>query len=611
MARFQVVVEAYVASRELDQASLSRLAFWVDELGDREVAAITADDIDAAMLKLAERGRLKAGRNMTAAAAGRLDRKPLPHPSRQHLQARQAPETRAAQLHRAHTRHRACARAADPERYLRPEEVERLLAVSRVMDRTWGKMPALITVAYHSGLRVGSILRVRGRDLDLDAGTLTVARTKNGDPITAGLSSAALAELKRLPKVGQEELIFGNRSGKSFTYRPLWRRIAKEARLDGRVFHELRHGHGYQLARNGVSQQMIMQSMGHKTLSASARYAHASVADKKPLLRRCSGEKAKEKGASRVEKEVHVEGVRVIVRLDEKGRPRAAIGPACWGSGGDAATISKLARGEAYPMSAESVAQALGGKKSGNEYVVRCVVPGHEDNNPSLYITDGKNGGIVVRWPRRLRKRGLWPAAAAKTKPQREVSATYPHEDENHAVLYEVVRYKPKDFRQRRPDGKGGWLWSMGDIERVPFRLPDVKDAIKAKEIIFVCEGEKDCDNLANTGITATTNPGGAGKCRTISLSTSTAAPRSSWPPTTMTLVGSMPAKSRTRSVTWRMSASSSGPTRKSPRGSADKGTLSDSPSTAYSRIGVVLGRRKTATQSSLYQALDIVANGI
>ena len=54
-----------------------------------------------------------------------------------------------------------------------------MLAVARVMDRTWRKMPALITVAYHTGLRVGSILRARGRDLDLDAGTLVINRTKN------------------------------------------------------------------------------------------------------------------------------------------------------------------------------------------------------------------------------------------------------------------------------------------------------------------------------------------------------------------------------------------------------------------------------------------------
>ena len=83
-----------------------------------------------------------------------------------------------------------------------------------------GEMPALIIVAYHTGLRVGSILRTRRRDLDLEAGTLMVGRTKNGDPLTAGLSSAAIAELKRLPRVGPDEFIFGNRSGKPYTYTP-------------------------------------------------------------------------------------------------------------------------------------------------------------------------------------------------------------------------------------------------------------------------------------------------------------------------------------------------------------------------------------------------------
>jgi len=138
-------------------------------------------------------------------------------------------------------------------------------------------------------LRVGSILCARGRDLDLEAGTLTVYRTKNGDPVTAGLSAAAIAELRRLPKVGAEELVFANKSGKPFTYTPLWQRIAAEARLAGRVFHELRHGHGYRLAQAGVSQQMIMQSMGHRTLAASARYAHASVSDKKAVIERVFG----------------------------------------------------------------------------------------------------------------------------------------------------------------------------------------------------------------------------------------------------------------------------------------------------------------------------------
>jgi len=66
MALFKVVVEAFVASRELDQASLSRLGFWCDELGEKEIAAINADDIDAALLRFAERGRLVAGKRDTA-----------------------------------------------------------------------------------------------------------------------------------------------------------------------------------------------------------------------------------------------------------------------------------------------------------------------------------------------------------------------------------------------------------------------------------------------------------------------------------------------------------------------------------------------------------------
>jgi len=292
MALFEVVVEAFVASRELDQASLSRLAFWTDELGNKEIAAISADDIDAALLRLAERGRLTAGKRQTARSgqplAGSTINRYLTqagsvfkHARRLRLVPRSfLPPTRG--IERAPER-------PDPERYLRPEEVQRILAVARVVDRHWGKMPALITVAYHTGLRVGSILRARGRDLDLDAATLTVNRTKNGDPVTAGLSGAAIAELRRLPKIGEQELVFGNKSGRPFVYTSLWKHIAAEARLPDRVFHELRHGHGYRLAQAGVSQQMIMQSMGHRTLAASARYAHASIDDKKAVIERVFG----------------------------------------------------------------------------------------------------------------------------------------------------------------------------------------------------------------------------------------------------------------------------------------------------------------------------------
>lgn len=292
MAFFKQVVDAYVASRDLDQSTLSRLDFWVAELGDRELATITVEDVDAALMKLGARGSLRGGKRPTATAgkplAGSTFNRYLTQAGSIFKHAKRMKLVPRAFVAPTRGIERAPERP-NPERYLSADEVDRLVAVARVVDRHWGKMAALIVVAYHTGLRVGSLLAARGKHLDLVAGTLTVPHTKNGDAITAGLSSAAIAELKHLPKAGRDELIFGNKAGKPFTYTPLWRRIADQARLKGRVFHELRHGHGYQLARAGVSQQMIMKSMGHRTLTASARYAHASIDDKKAVIAKVFG----------------------------------------------------------------------------------------------------------------------------------------------------------------------------------------------------------------------------------------------------------------------------------------------------------------------------------
>jgi putative DNA primase/helicase len=86
--------------------------------------------------------------------------------------------------------------------------------------------------------------------------------------------------------------------------------------------------------------------------------------------------------------------------------------------------------------------------------------------------------------------------------------ATYDYHLEDGTLAYQVVRYEPKDFRQRRPDGAGGWVWNMAGIRRVPYRLPQLRGA----PVVFITEGEKDADALVALGLTATTNTGGAGK---------------------------------------------------------------------------------------------------
>ena len=95
-----------------------------------------------------------------------------------------------------------------------------------------------------------------------------------------------------------------------------------------------------------------------------------------------------------------------------------------------------------------------------------------------------------------------------------EPATAYDYRDENGALLYQVLRFIPKDFKQRQPDGKGGWIWNLQGVRRVLYRLPELIKAKLQGLRIFIVEGEKDADRLARLGQAATTNSGGAGKWR-------------------------------------------------------------------------------------------------
>ena len=93
---------------------------------------------------------------------------------------------------------------------------------------------------------------------------------------------------------------------------------------------------------------------------------------------------------------------------------------------------------------------------------------------------------------------------------QKRIVATYDYCDERGSLLFQVVRYAPKTFRQRRPDGNGGWSWRVKGIRQVPYRLRELLAGQDAP--VVVVEGEKDADRLANLGLVATCNAGGANK---------------------------------------------------------------------------------------------------
>ena len=176
-------------------------------------------------------------------------------------------------------------------------------------------------------------------------------------------------------------------------------------------------------------------------------------------------------------------------------------------------------------MTAEEFASRLErAKKSGSGYVARC--PAHQDREPSLSVSTGDDGRILLHCHANCAPDAIVQALGLtladlfppETHGKREITARYPYPDEHGTLLYEVVRLEApgqgKTFRQRRPDGQGGWIWSLGNTRRVLYRLPELQAAIQAGHTIYIPEGEKDVHALEQAGATATCNPGGAGKWR-------------------------------------------------------------------------------------------------
>lgn len=88
----------------------------------------------------------------------------------------------------------------------------------------------------------------------------------------------------------------------------------------------------------------------------------------------------------------------------------------------------------------------------------------------------------------------------------------YPYHGLDGTLLYEVVRFDPKGFRQRRMGPDGEWIWNLQGVSPVLYRMPLVAAAIDAGDPIWIAEGERDVHALEAAGQVATTNSAGAGK---------------------------------------------------------------------------------------------------
>jgi KaiC/GvpD/RAD55 family RecA-like ATPase len=164
---------------------------------------------------------------------------------------------------------------------------------------------------------------------------------------------------------------------------------------------------------------------------------------------------------------------------------------------------------------------------SGTGFVAIC--PAHDDSAASLSIAEGEERLLLncfagCTQDAILERLGLtWRDIVYDSGPNYAAimpEAVYPYTDEAGNPLFEAVRMPGKKFRQRHydpqnPDAKqDGYVYNLEGVQRVIYRLPEVRKAIADGRTIYLVEGEKDANRLWDEGYAATCNPMGAGKWR-------------------------------------------------------------------------------------------------
>lgn len=164
-------------------------------------------------------------------------------------------------------------------RYLEPDEISRL---GKAVDATKGQLPLIFWLALTTGLRQGNILDAKWSALTFlkdGTATLSVPKTKNGEPLVVPIAYPKVVHLLRAAKLkagGQAETIIqpvvpGKRHHR---WRDDWEKALATAEIDDFRFHDLRHCFASYLAMQGLDGLQIADLTGHRSLAMVKRYSH-------------------------------------------------------------------------------------------------------------------------------------------------------------------------------------------------------------------------------------------------------------------------------------------------------------------------------------------------
>src|SRR2546427_3901212 len=137
---------------------------------------------------------------------------------------------------------------------------------------------AIVTVALHTGMRLGEILNLRWQDLDLSSGFILVRDSKNGQARQVPMDSMISTLLRSWPRLSDQDIVFTSvlTGGRIVDVRTGFLNACKRAGLTDLHFHDLRHTFASQFVMSGGSLYTCQRVLGHKSITMTQRYAHLS-----------------------------------------------------------------------------------------------------------------------------------------------------------------------------------------------------------------------------------------------------------------------------------------------------------------------------------------------
>jgi integrase len=261
-----------------------------------------------------------------------------------------------------------------------------------------------------TGVRVSELLQARWSDVDWDQRTLSLGRTKNGEPLLAPLSLAAIERLRAIPRLDDNPFIICGTQPRQ----PMkgldspWHRVRRAAGLEGVRLHDLRRTVGSWLVQSGTSLHLVGEVLNHKDPKTTAGYAHFQTQHRQAALDR-HGERMMEISARPIPGASETE-VAVAPRLRVNRFTRQQLYDLVWSE-----PVSRLA--SKYGLSDTGLAKAC--RRAGIPLPKRGqwarIAAGQSLPKPVLGLgTPGSPNEIVIRAGRPGRNAATQPASPAR-----------------------------------------------------------------------------------------------------------------------------------------------------------------------------------------------------